>query len=132
MQEHKEKSIFKEHFDIVVNQPNQTVKKTFEINAHASHVTGILMVATDDVSLFHRGRQRLTINDQENIPEGYHSRLLHSSQNVAPINRIVPLDVTAGNRLVSVFYQDQDSAAAAFKPYTVTVYIFSAQNAPAC
>ncbi len=119
-------NIIKERFDLKVEEPNSTVKETFELDKNAQIVKGILITSDRDELLFYRGSQKIQLNDQELFPENFESRLLMAGLNVAPDNRAITLgDIESGNGRLEVSYTDKDHLNAEFTPYRVSIYTFS-------
>lgn len=119
-------NIIKERFSLDITETGVT-KKTFDIDRNATVICGVLLTGSDDNSLFYRGSQKIQINDQELFPEDFESRLLMSGMGVSPNNRVVELgNVKKGNGKLEVWYKDQPHPrAVAFRPYRVSVYVFS-------
>lgn len=101
----------------------QTVKETYELNKHATRITGILFTADRDDLMFHRGEVAVMINGEEVIPDDYHAKLLMSGLAVAPTKRYFPVDLSPGNGMVKLSYTDQPNSATTFAPYQVSFYI---------
>lgn len=119
-------NIIKERFDLKVEQPNQTVKGTFELDKNAHFVQGILITSDRDELLFYRGSQKIQLNDKELFPENFESRLLMAGLNVAPDHRAISLgDVETGNGRLEVWFKDEHHANTKFVPYRVSIYTFS-------
>lgn len=118
------KTTIRKRFDLpAITASGESVKGEFELDKHATRVTGLLLTADRDDMLFHRGTVRVTVNSVEVIPEGYHAKLLMSGLDVAPAERYLPLDAPAGNLKVVANYTDHNNPIAVFAPYLVSLYM---------
>jgi hypothetical protein len=106
-----------------VNTAGEIVREEYEIDKHATAITGILVTADRDDLLFHRGNIAVMINGEEVIPTSYHAKLLMSGLGVAPSRRYFPVDLATGNGMVKIEYTDTANPAVAFTPYRVSFYI---------
>ncbi|MBL4898589.1 MAG: hypothetical protein JKX76_02955 [Colwellia sp.] len=121
------KKILKERFDIQVTAPDETFSNPeFEVDKNASKIIGIQITSDRDDLLFYRGSQRLKINDNEILPEGFESKLLMTGLNVPPNTRMYDLgELDPGNGMVEVRYKDSKHSKMPFEPYRVSFYVFS-------
>ena len=119
--------IIKEWIDIQVNDPNSTVKDSFEIDKLAACVMGISITSNFDDQLYYRGSQRIAINDKEIYPEDYESKMLMHGLNVPVNHRIIRFGeiIEPGNRKVEIEFKDTDHPSAGFSPYRVRLYVYS-------
>lgn len=101
----------------------QTVREEYEIDKHATAITGILVTADRDDLVFHRGNIAVMISGEEVIPTSYHAKLLMSGLGVAPCKRYFPTDLAPGNGMVKIEYTDTVNPTVAFSPYHVSFYI---------
>ncbi len=119
-------NIIKERFDLKITAATQVFKGDFELDKNADTVLGIAMTSDRDDLLYHRGSQKIQLNDQELFPEDYESKLLMTGLNVSPNERMILIgDAPSGNGKVEVWFKDTDSPSAVFAPYRVTLYVFS-------
>lgn len=118
------KQIIKKRFDIIVREPKQTVKEQFELDKNVTRITGLLLTSDREDLLFHRGSQKIEINNEEIVPEKYESKLLLSGMNVSPNERFYKINNTAtGNRLLKIEYVDTDDGRSYFSVYRVSIYV---------
>ena len=119
--------IIKERIDVNVSSPNQTFKGSLEVDKHAALILGITLIANFEDRMYHRGTQRITINEKEIYPQGHESKLLMQGLNVPVNTRIIDLGeaVPPGNRKVEIEYTDTDHPYAPFTPYRVTLHVYS-------
>ncbi|WP_246848960.1 hypothetical protein [Aquimarina sp. U1-2] len=75
--------------------------------------------------LYYRGCQKIEIGGEELFPEGFESRILMSSLNVAPRERFFDLgEVLPGDLSVKIRYEDKDHSKAIFaQGYSVSVIL---------
>ena len=119
-------NIIKERFDITVSSPNEVFKGDFELDKNAKIVYGIALTTDREDLLFHRGSQKIQLNDSELFPENFESKLLMTGLNVSPNSRMIKVgNVKSGNGKLEVWYRDTDGGSARFTPYRVTIYVFS-------
>lgn len=111
-------------FDIQISQANEKVSKTFELDKTINLIRGMRVGSDKDALLYYRGSQRIEINGNEILPEGYESKYLMASINV-PLNaRYHTLnDLSPGNGKVKLEFQDTASTDAAFSAYRVSLYL---------
>jgi len=119
------KQIIKKRFDITVKEARSIRKEQFELDKNVSKVIGILLTSDREDLLYHRGSQKIEINNEEIVPDKYESKLLLSGLNVSPNDRFYKINNNAstGNRLLKVEYTDADDGRSSFTPYRVSVYI---------
>ena len=118
--------IIKERFDLDITQEEGTFKGEFELDKNAKYVKGVLITSDDDLSLYYRGTQKITINDKELFPEGFESKLLMSGINVAPDSRAISVGkIPVGNGKVEIWYKDNLRAGSSFSAYRISLYVFS-------
>lgn len=118
------KQIIKKRFDLFAKQANQNVKAEFELDKNITRITGILLTSDREEMLYHRGTQKIEINNEEIVPEKYESKLLQSGLNVSPNERFYKINNNAtGNRLLKVDYNDSDDGRTGFTPYRISIYL---------
>lgn len=118
------KQIIKKRFDIIVKEARANVKEQFELDKNVTRITGILLTSDREDLLYHRGSQKIEINNEEIVPERYESKLLISGMNVSPNERFYKINNTAtGNRILKVDYTDADDGRSSFSIYRVSIYV---------
>jgi len=118
------KQTIKKRFDFIVREAKINVKEQFELDKNVTKITGLLLTSDREDLLYHRGSQKIEINNEELFPEKYESKLLLSGLNVAPNHRYYTLNNTAtGNRLLKIDYQDTDDGRSYFSVYRVSIYL---------
>jgi hypothetical protein len=118
------KQIIKKRFDIIVKEARANVKEQFELDKNVTRITGILLTSDREDLLYHRGSQKIEINNEEIVPERYESKLLISGMNVSPNERFYKINNTAtGNRILKVDYTDADDGRTSFSSYRVSIYV---------
>ena len=118
------KQIIKKRFDIIVSEAKLTVKEQFELDKNVTRITGLLLTSDREDLLYHRGSQKIEINNEEIVPEKYESKLLLSGMNVSPNERFYKINNTAtGNRLLKMEYTDTDDGRSYFSIYRVSIYV---------
>lgn len=124
--------IIKEWVDVQITAANESFKQSFEVDKHAAVIIGIDLSSDYEDALYHRGSQRISINDMEIYPEGYESKKLFQDSGVATNDRIIKLgeEIAPGNRKVEIEYRDTDHPAANFRPYRVRLYVYSRLEHP--
>jgi hypothetical protein len=111
-------------FDLAITQQNAVHSKTFELDKNITAVQGLLLTADKDDLLYHRGSQKIQVNNQEVFPEGYESKLLMSGINVSPNERFYNLGgLQPGNGKVAVDFKDNNSARVDFEAYRLSIYL---------
>lgn len=115
---------FKKRFDIQITEAGKAVSKSFELDKNIKSVKGVLVTASKDELMYHRGTQKIEINKEEYFPEDYESKLLMSGVNVPPNNRYYDIGgVSPGNGIVKLIYTDNEDADFPFRPYRVSLYV---------
>jgi hypothetical protein len=119
--------IIKEWVDVSVTAANGTFKEKFEVDKHASKIIGIGISSSYNDKMYHRGSQRIVINEKEIYPEDYESKELMQGLNVPVNDRMITLgeELEPGNRKVELDYKDTDHPYALFSPYKVRLYVYS-------
>ena len=118
------KQIIKKRFDIIVKDARANVKEQFELDKNVTRITGILLTSDREDLLYHRGSQKIEINNEEIVPERYESKLLISGMNVSPNERFYKINNTAtGNRILKLDYTDADDGRTSFSSYRVSIYV---------
>jgi hypothetical protein len=122
-------SIVKKHFDILVQEADKGVSKSFELDSNIIHVKGLLLTSNRDDLLYYRGTQRIELNKQELFPEGYESKLLMCGINVSPNARYFETgNMPTGNRIIKIEYKDTSDSRVPFEPYRVRLYLSCEQT----
>ncbi|HYD23024.1 MAG TPA: hypothetical protein VEB40_16185, partial [Flavipsychrobacter sp.] len=67
-------SIIKKRFDIQVTEADKVFSGSFELDKDISFIRGILLTSNKDDLMYYRGSQKIEINKQEIVPEGYESK----------------------------------------------------------
>lgn len=118
------KQTIKKRFDIIVKEARSNVREQFELDKNVTRVTGILLTSDREDLLYHRGSQKIEINNEEVVPEKYESKLLLSGLNVSPNERFYKINNTGtGNRILKMDYIDADDGRSSFYPYRVSIYV---------
>jgi len=122
--------IIKEWVDVKISTAGSKEKGSFEVDKHAARIIGIAISSNFDEQIYHRGAQRISINEKEIYPEGYESKMLMQGLNIKVNDRIIELgeEVQIGNRKVEIEYTDTNHALAPFTPYRVRLYVYSLIN----
>jgi len=116
--------IIEKRFDIQVGAEGEKVSKTFELDKTITVLKGLRLGANKEAHLYYRGTQRIEINGQEILPEGYESKYLMSSINIPLDMRYKTLDNLApGNGKIKLEYTDNTSGEVVFAAYRVSLYI---------
>lgn len=114
----------KKRFNLLVDTPDKSYSKTFNLDKNIRIVSGVLMSSNKPDLLFYRGSQRLEVSGDELFPEDYESRLLMSGIGVAPDQKFASLgEVAAGNGEVKILYKDRENTSSPFQPYEVSIYL---------
>ena len=117
-------SIIKKRFDIQVTEADKVFSGSFELDKDISFIRGILLTSNKDDLMYYRGSQKIEINKQEIVPEGYESKLLMCGINVSPNVRYYETGHTAvGNGQVKLEYRDTTDSRAPFEAYRVSIYL---------
>lgn len=115
--------IIEKRFDIQVTSDREKVSKTFELDKNIIVLKGLRMGTDKEAQLYYRGTQRIEINGQEILPEGYESKYLMASINIPMNGRYKTLeDLPPGNGKVKLEYQD-NSGEVSFATYRVSIYL---------
>ncbi len=122
--------IIKEWVDLKIATAGSKEKGSFEVDKHSARIIGIAISSNFDELLYHRGSQRISINEKEIYPEGYESKMLMQGLNIKVNDRIIELgeEVQIGNRKVEIEYVDNNHTLANFTPYRVRLYVYSLIN----
>lgn len=124
LKEKEMKQTIKKRFDIIVKEARSNVREQFELDKNVTRVTGILLTSDREDLLYHRGSQKIEINNEEVVPEKYESKLLLSGLNVSPNERFYKINNTGtGNRILKMDYIDADDGRSSFYPYRVSIYV---------
>lgn len=111
-------------FDILVDEANTTVTKTFELDKTIKSIQGILLTSDKDEILYYRGSQKIEINKEEIFPESFESKLLMSGINVAPNDRFYKIgNLPTGNGKIKIDFKDNNNSLVAFNSYKVSFYL---------
>lgn len=121
-----EKTIRK-RFDINLTASGERVKEDFQLEKTIGKIKGLTITSDRDDLLYYRGSQQIEIGGTEIFPEGYEAKLLMTGVSLRPDHRYFPVDIEAGNGIISIAYQDTDHPAAAFAAYRVSIYIEAEQ-----
>ena len=121
--------IIKERFDLLVSAEDQNFKAEFSLDKSAEYLLGISVTSDRDDLLFHRGSNRIYLNEKELFPDGFESKLLMAGLNVAPDQRMITLgELPTGNGMLDVNFKDTSNPSTTFVPYRVTFYTYSVAN----
>lgn len=119
-------NIIKERFDLLITRQNATTKGEFELDRNAEFLYGVAVSSDNDELVYHRGSQKIQLNDQELFPDQFESKMLMSGLSVPPNQRMARVGmVRKGNGRIDVWFTDEDHPAAQFTPYRVSFYFFS-------
>ena len=119
-------NIIKERYDLEITTANEVKKGTFDLDSNADFLFGIAITSDKEDQLYHRGSQKIQINDQELFPEDFESKLLMSGLGVSPNERVVKTGlVKAGNKKIEIWFKDSNHPNANFSAYRVSFYFFS-------
>lgn len=122
--------IIKEHIDIDAVEGG-TVKAQLELEKNAKYLIGIAITSDRDELAYHRGSQKILINDRELFPEGYETRLLMSGLNVSPDDRMASIgSIPTGNGKLDVWLTDSFHDYYPFAAYRIRVYAYSITEEP--
>lgn len=118
--------IIKERFDLIITAEGEHYKAEFALDKSAKYLLGISVTADRDDLLFHRGSNRIYLNEKELFPEGFESKLLMAGLNVPPDQRMITLgELPTGNGMLDVNFKDSAHPLVAFVPYRVSFYAYS-------
>lgn len=120
-----ETKIIHKTFGFLVDTPDTSYSKKFDLDKNVRVVLGLLISSTKPKQLFFRGSQRLEISGDELYPEDYESKLLMSGISVAPNEKYVDMGngVIAGNGEVKILYKDIENSNAPFEAYKVFIVL---------
>ena len=111
-------------FDIKVTKEGASFTEKFELDKTVKSILGILITSDREDFLFYRGSQKIEINGTEYFPEGYESKLLMVSLNIAPNNRYYNMNnAEPGNGIITFTYTDNLYRQADFMEYRVSLYV---------
>lgn len=114
----------RKRFDIHVLLAMTTVSGKFELDKTVKMISGLMITSDREDLMFFRGEQKIEINGKEYFPEGYESKLLMVSLNVAPNDRYYEMkNVEPGNGIINFSYTDRNHLQAPFIPYRVSLYL---------
>lgn len=115
---------YSKQFDIQVTEAGKTFKKTFEVDKSVKSIHAVALFSNRDDLAYYRGSFRLEINKDEIYAEGYSTKKIMSSENVAPNKRSYHIGkINAGNGLITFEYTDRDDGRTVFAPYVVSLSI---------
>lgn len=116
--------VIRKRFDVLIEQPESEVSKTFELDKTVKFITGLLVTSDRDDLLFYRGSQKIDINKEEIFPEAYESKLIMSGINVSPNQRYYDIGkMDVGNGRIRIEYKDKENLMSRFEPYRVSLYV---------
>ena len=107
--------------DVLVTAPDTTYSVSYELDKTIAFIKGFQLTSSRDNLMYIRGTQKIEVNRMEIVPEGYESKQLYSTANVAVNERFFRRGgrVPVGNGIVKIEYKDTTDAAAPFEPYRV-------------
>ena len=107
--------------DILVTAPDKNYSVTIELDKTIAYIKGFQLTSNRDNLMYARGSQKIEVNRTEIVPEGYESKQLYSTANVAVNERFFRRGgrVPVGNGQVKIDYKDTSDAVAPFEPYRV-------------
>lgn len=110
-----------------VTQANTTVKNSIEVDKNVHRIIGIAVTADKEDLAYHRGSQKILIDEEEFKPEGSETKKIMCGLNVPPNLRLYRFrkPVDPGNRKVEFAYTDKDNVYAPFDTYKVRLTIYS-------
>ncbi len=109
------------YVDLLVTAADKTYTVTYELDKTIAFITGFQLTSNRDNLLYSRGTQKIEVNRMEIVPDGYESKQLYSTANVAVNERFFRRGgrVPVGNGQVKFSYTDTSDASASFEPYRV-------------
>ncbi|MGB3465073.1 MAG: hypothetical protein WBA74_07380 [Cyclobacteriaceae bacterium] len=113
-------------FSFQVTEANESYTPVkWELPKKTTIVKGVQLNSDFPNKLYYRGSQKLEIGGDELFPEGFASKFLQSSINVAPRDRYFDLgQVQPGDLSVKIRYQDRDHERASLGAgYEVSVVL---------
>ncbi len=110
-------------FDIQVTEPDKTYSVTYELDKTVGFVTGIGLDTNREKLMYQRGTQKIEINRQEIVPEGFLSKRLYHLPTIEAHLRFLRRGgrIPVGNGIVKVDYKDSTDALAPFEPYWIRI-----------
>ena len=110
-------------FLINVTAPDAVYTVSYELDKTIGFVTGIALDSNRERLLVQRGSQKIEINRQEIVPEGFLSKRLYHLPSIESHKRFLRRGgkIPVGNGVVKVDYKDTSDALAQFEPYWVLV-----------
>lgn len=110
-------------FTIDVTVADKTYTVSYELDKTIAHITGIALDSNREKLLYARGTQKIEINRQEIVPEGFLSKRLYHLPSTEAHKRFLRRGgkIPVGNGIIKVEYKDTNDALAPFEPYKVIV-----------
>ncbi len=110
-------------FDIQVTEADKTYSVTYELDKTVAYITGIGLDTNREKLMYQRGTQKIEINRQEIVPEGFLSKRLYHLPTIEAHKRFLRRGdkIPAGNGIVKVDYKDTTDALAPFEPYWIRI-----------
>ena len=110
-------------FVINVTAPDKEYSVSYELDKTIGFITGIALDSNREKLLYQRGSQRIEVNRQEIVPEGFLSKRLYHLPSIEAHKRFLRRGgkIAVGNGIVKVDYKDTSDALAPFEPYWVLV-----------
>ncbi len=110
-------------FLINVTAPDAVYPVSYELDKTIGFITGIALDSNREKLLVQRGTQRIEVNRQEIVPEGFLSKRLYHLPSIEAHKRFLRRGgkIAVGNGIVKVDYKDTSDALAPFEPYWVLV-----------
>ncbi len=110
-------------FDILVTEADKTYSVTYELDKTVAYITGIGLDTNREKLLYQRGTQKIEINRQEIVPEGFLSKRLYHLPTIEAHLRFLRRGgkIPVGNGIVKVDYKDTSDALAPFEPYWIRI-----------
>lgn len=110
-------------FDIQVTEADKTYSVTYELDKTVAYITGIGLDTNREKLLYQRGTQKIEINRQEIVPEGFPSKRLYHLPTIEAHLRFLRRGgkIPVGNGIVKVDYKDTTDVLAPFEPYWIRV-----------
>ena len=110
-------------FDIMVTEADKVYSVTYELDKTIAFVTGIGLDSNREKLLYQRGSQKIEINKQEIVPEGFLSRRLYHIPGVEAHKRFLRRGgkIPVGNGIIKVEYKDTSDTLVQFEPYWIRI-----------
>jgi hypothetical protein len=110
-------------FDILVTAADQVYTVTYELDKTIAFITGIGLDTNREKLLYQRGSQKIEINRQEIVPEGFLSKRMYHLPTIEAHKRFLRRGgrIPVGNGIIKVEYKDTSDALAPFEPYWIRV-----------